>query len=1022
MNIDENDLLYTNNFIPKPELVGEVPPEFNEEFKNYYQRELQKQQEQQLKNDVEKISLLDTRYDEETDPTNLETSNGFGVGGVGGGGGGVGGVRPARIQREIKTYVNVDSRDRDLLKFPSANQFSIFLGRTFYNVSSIRLASFEFPNSNNVFNESNNRIHWRNIYDIENGILDPFTRTYPEYSIRLDTGNYTLSGLRNEIHNKGTTVPRDGTNDESVIFHNLLSDIDIATNEMTLTSLKYTKLSLNPFQLIGPYTIRLYFPEHPFKVGDTVHISGGLVSNGVGNTAINGKFKVTIVEDNHVTYNTAVQIPIAVDTVFGGLNVLCGSEEPFQLLFGEKTDTPVEILGFPAQNSADPIITTLDKDNLITNVFDNVNNRLSMIVTTKETHNFSSGNIGQNIVIYDAPYIPDLQKENKIVNVISDKQFEILGSYEFTYNDDTYNYDYRGSGFFYTRDPLRTIAPKIVNVVYSPFPQPGRITFTITTETPHYQKPGQFVKLLGLRTTPDISANLIEPGLVSTVSNEYTMNVFVFIGAEAPNTMEVDFSQGVVGTSLIELTCQNHGFNEVVSASTPSGEDYVLTTLFPHNIEFKQTSFDTIVPGIVENGTMNFTGESSFSLTKTGTGSDTFTLLETTRILTTSSGNTYQILDVKKPLSRLNFSYTTNITSETVPGEVIVSIYRPVSEDSGVLVNNISIPDSISPGTSSVTRSFTVENITGGISDGSYYFITTPKYINITLSVNAVDVSTTFSRIGTLARPPIIFYDTGNLQINGVPFGTKTNPLPQQPTPNDSTITLPINSGGFSLTTAKYKTKNNDFYLYNVKTEMLVKNPITQETINNKLLSAYKLLTPDKFIFRLEQFFSNSVEIFGGDIVYISGALHGFKGTQSNKLLTQVNRKIALDGENYVFLKCPQLATMLNTGKVDDIFARVVLDQYPGSMVFSFLSNPKVFNDAPLNQLDRLDFSIVEHDNKLYNFNDLDYSFVLEITEVQDTIENTNFSSRRGVNIINQNPYVSQGVGSTTGRSGDSTL
>ena len=36
MDIDDNDLLFSNKFIKEPELNTEVPEEFNDEFRKYY--------------------------------------------------------------------------------------------------------------------------------------------------------------------------------------------------------------------------------------------------------------------------------------------------------------------------------------------------------------------------------------------------------------------------------------------------------------------------------------------------------------------------------------------------------------------------------------------------------------------------------------------------------------------------------------------------------------------------------------------------------------------------------------------------------------------------------------------------------------------------------------------------------------------------------------------------------------------------------------------------------------------------
>jgi hypothetical protein len=88
---------------------------------------------------------------------------------------------------------------------------------------------------------------------------------------------------------------------------------------------------------------------------------------------------------------------------------------------------------------------------------------------------------------------------------------------------------------------------------------------------------------------------------------------------------------------------------------------------------------------------------------------------------------------------------------------------------------------------------------------------------------------------------------------------------------------------------------------------------------------------------------------------------------------------------------------MKNTGSVKNIFARILLDQAPGYICFNYLSNPKDFDKVPLNILGELEFSCISYDGSLYDFNDLDYSFVLEIIEVIDDSNTFNISSRRGI-------------------------
>ena len=92
---------------------------------------------------------------------------------------------------------------------------------------------------------------------------------------------------------------------------------------------------------------------------------------------------------------------------------------------------------------------------------------------------------------------------------------------------------------------------------------------------------------------------------------------------------------------------------------------------------------------------------------------------------------------------------------------------------------------------------------------------------------------------------------------------------------------------------------------------------------------------------------------------------------------------------------------MLNTGNVENIFARITLDAPPGFVVFSSVNNTissaKEYYEKPLVKLEELDFSVRNYNNTLYDFNDLDWSMVLDITEDVFTDNLNNYSSRTGI-------------------------
>ena len=180
--------------------------------------------------------------------------------------------------------------------------------------------------------------------------------------------------------------------------------------------------------------------------------------------------------------------------------------------------------------------------------------------------------------------------------------------------------------------------------------------------------------------------------------------------------------------------------------------------------------------------------------------------------------------------------------------------------------------------------------------------------------------------------------------------------------------------------------------------------------INNIIMKIRKIIDENTLAFELpEGRFFTTYEQTSNENLYISSFIHGLNGTQTNIGLNGfVRRCINLEGENYALICCPQLATVLNTGNVKDIFAKIILDQSPGAVVFNFLSNPKTFETVPLDKLDKLTLSILNYDGSFYLFNDLDYSLTLEITEVIDTIDNFNISSKRGISDILPNIRSSQ--------------
>lgn len=87
---------------------------------------------------------------------------------------------------------------------------------------------------------------------------------------------------------------------------------------------------------------------------------------------------------------------------------------------------------------------------------------------------------------------------------------------------------------------------------------------------------------------------------------------------------------------------------------------------------------------------------------------------------------------------------------------------------------------------------------------------------------------------------------------------------------------------------------------------------------------------------------------------------------------------INLAGENLVYLCIAGMAAV-QAPHTSNVFAKIIWDQPPRATCFdSFASNPVVFKE-PLDRLDRLDIEFRQPDGSLYDFNNSEHSFTIEL-------------------------------------------
>jgi hypothetical protein len=156
------------------------------------------------------------------------------------------------------------------------------------------------------------------------------------------------------------------------------------------------------------------------------------------------------------------------------------------------------------------------------------------------------------------------------------------------------------------------------------------------------------------------------------------------------------------------------------------------------------------------------------------------------------------------------------------------------------------------------------------------------------------------------------------------------------------------------------------------------------------------------------------------DFLDTLGTLLGFRNTGSSSAITKYstmitnldeyeddfnynsvgiefqNKKnvLAMSGENYILMCSKTLNNFYNIGPVNDVFAKILLTDVPGTILFNtFVATPIIF-DTPIPSLSELNFEYYLPNGNYFDFNGLDHSFTLEITELINYAPDTSYNSR----------------------------
>ena len=134
------------------------------------------------------------------------------------------------------------------------------------------------------------------------------------------------------------------------------------------------------------------------------------------------------------------------------------------------------------------------------------------------------------------------------------------------------------------------------------------------------------------------------------------------------------------------------------------------------------------------------------------------------------------------------------------------------------------------------------------------------------------------------------------------------------------------------------------------------------------------------------------------DTVFGTGEEPESDKTYSTAILKQLSKGINLDGEKYLYFCINEFPAMTVSSSIDDgIFYKLILNGAPGSTLYNtFVGNAFVPQEGLMAKLEYLSISFRTQENNLFQFNNAEHSFTLEITEVVDLPESSGMSSRRG--------------------------
>jgi hypothetical protein len=117
----------------------------------------------------------------------------------------------------------------------------------------------------------------------------------------------------------------------------------------------------------------------------------------------------------------------------------------------------------------------------------------------------------------------------------------------------------------------------------------------------------------------------------------------------------------------------------------------------------------------------------------------------------------------------------------------------------------------------------------------------------------------------------------------------------------------------------------------------------------------------------------------------------GFDALKNLKIFT--NTSLTFTSDYYINMTSPQLSVIKNTAAPYDLFAKIFFSNNNSEVMINSVITPPVYYYNPIHFLNELSFNFYNSAGNLFDFDNIDHSFILELTMIDNIPENTGLNS-----------------------------